>query len=132
MPQLDEVPAIINTALNIWLKPARGPSARLCFPLSQRCLRITAITSELVTATRHYAMSSANNLRSLPIPSGGRRSMFRPDGLVAGSERLERFLLWPTGVQSPGAMRQWGRHAIAFADRRHFDDPELYHQIFGR
>jgi hypothetical protein len=58
--------------------------------------------------------------------------MFRENSLVPGSERLERFLLWPTGVLSPGAMRQWGRHAVAFVGKRHFDDPRLMERIFRR
>ncbi|RPJ73700.1 MAG: hypothetical protein EHM15_06560, partial [Desulfobacteraceae bacterium] len=70
-----------------------------------------------------YRLADYNELRSLGLPCGGRRSMFGPDGLVAGSERLERFILWPTGVVSPGAMRQSGRHAVAFVGKRHFDDP---------
>ena len=79
-----------------------------------------------------YRFVPARTLRSLPLLQGQRRSLFRHDGLVAGTERLERFTLWPTGVQSPGAMRQWGNHAIAFVDRRHFDDPDLIAKLFGR
>ncbi len=70
-----------------------------------------------------------NALRSLPAP-GGRRSLFGADGLVAGSERGERWWLWPSGVRSPGAMRQSGRQATAFVGRRHFDDPFLLEQLF--
>jgi hypothetical protein len=36
------------------------------------------------------------------------------------------------GIASPGAMRQWGRHATAFIGRRHFDDPRLFDQRFER
>jgi hypothetical protein len=68
-------------------------------------------------------------LRSLP-DAGGHRSMFGAHGIVVGSERPERFLLWPTGVRSPGAMRQWGRHDTAFVGRRHFDDPYLIQSLF--
>ena len=63
-------------------------------------------------------------LRSLPA-GAGRRSAFGPDGLVPGTGRAERLLLWPMGVPSAGALRQWGRHATAFVGRRHFDDPGL-------
>jgi hypothetical protein len=73
-----------------------------------------------------------DRLRSLPLPDGGRRSMFGPDGIVPGSERLERFILWPTGVPSPGAMRQSGRHAVAFVGERHFDDPFALDRMFAR
>ncbi|WP_417567869.1 hypothetical protein [Marinobacter sp.] len=49
---------------------------------------------------------------------------------MPGTARLERFLLWPTGVLSPGGMRQWGRHATAFIGKRHFDDPDLLNRYF--
>jgi hypothetical protein len=48
------------------------------------------------------------------------------------SERAERFLLWPYGVASPGAMRQWGTHAIAFIGRRHFDYPFLLENLLNK
>jgi hypothetical protein len=56
--------------------------------------------------------------------------MFDQDSIAPGSKRLERFILWPTGVLSPGAMRQWGRHAVAFAGKRHFDDPFFMDRMF--
>lgn len=71
-----------------------------------------------------------DSLRSLPLPAGGRRSLFDADGIVRGSERGERWLFWPMGVREPGAMRQWGRHATAFLGRRHFDDPDLLDRYF--
>ena len=56
--------------------------------------------------------------------------MFDQYSLAPGSERLERFFFWPTGVLSPGGMRQWGRHAVAFVGRRHFDDPNYMDKMF--
>ena len=61
---------------------------------------------------------------------GGRRSAFAPDGLVSGTERLERFFFWPMGIASAGAMRQSGRHATAFVGRRHFDEADLVERRF--
>jgi hypothetical protein len=78
-----------------------------------------------------YAFAEDDVLRSLPLKAGGRRSVFRPDGIVPGSERGERWLFWPMGVPEPGAMRQWGRHATAFVGRRHFDDPALLERYFS-
>ena len=69
-------------------------------------------------------------LASLPLRAGGTRSAYRSDGLMAGSERAERFLFWPMGIESAGQMRQWGRHATAFVGRRHFDDPRLLDSYF--
>jgi hypothetical protein len=74
-----------------------------------------------------YKLTDYNELRTL---KAGKQYLFGADGLVAGSERLERFLLWNMGVDSPGAMRQWGQHATAFASRRHFDDPQFFNRYF--
>jgi hypothetical protein len=56
--------------------------------------------------------------------------MFSQSSIIPGSARSERFILWPTGVLSPGAMRQWGRHAVAFVGKRHFDDPFFMDRMF--
>jgi len=74
-----------------------------------------------------YELSDYDELRRQP---SGDRYLFGADGLVAGTERLERFLLWNMGVYSPGGMRQWGHHATAFASRRHFDDPLFFERYF--
>jgi hypothetical protein len=66
------------------------------------------------------------------VPDGDRRrSLFDSDGLVPGTERAERWLLWPMGIPAPGAMRERGRHATAFVGRRYFDDPDLLAQLFA-
>ncbi|MBL4572382.1 MAG: hypothetical protein JKY86_04825 [Gammaproteobacteria bacterium] len=65
------------------------------------------------------------------LNSGGRnRSLFDDQGLITGSERLERFTLWPTGILSVGTMRQWGTHATGFIEEQHFDDADLLEQYF--
>lgn len=76
-----------------------------------------------------YRFAALDELRRLPHPDG-RRSLYGTDGLVPSTRRLERWLLWPSGVVSPGAMRQWGRHATAFVGEAHFDDPELLDRYF--
>jgi hypothetical protein len=106
--------------------PRSPPGARLAIRLAARTHFIQGVAWErdAMTATT-YGWRAYDELRSLSAPNGGRRSLFDADGLVAASARPERFLLWPMGVPSPGAMRQWGTHAIAFLGRRHFDDPRL-------
>lgn len=81
-------------------------------------------------AAVRYAIRDDDELRRLPLPAGGTRSLYGPDGLVPGSERAERFFFWPMGIASSGQMRQWGRHATAFVGRRHFDDPTLIDRYF--
>jgi hypothetical protein len=90
-----------------------------------------------------YTLRDDDELRSLPLPSGdsagaevgpaapARRSVFGPDGLIAGTERAERFYFWPMGIDSAGQMRQWGRHATAFVGRRHFDEATLIDRYFA-
>lgn len=77
-----------------------------------------------------YSLIDYGEVLSLPFPRGGRKSMFSQNSIASGSERLERWVLWPTGVLSPGAMRQWGRHAVAFVGKRHFDDPYFMDRMF--
>ncbi|MDT8879519.1 hypothetical protein RSO68_08560 [Halomonas saccharevitans] len=90
-----------------------------------------------VAEARRYALKAVSSppdhgRRSLALPGGGRRSLYGPEGLVSHTGRLERFLLWPSGILSPGAMRQWGTHATVFVGRRHFDDPRLFEVAFAR
>jgi len=78
-----------------------------------------------------YELRPYNELRSMQRFGPGRAGAFGDVGLVAGSERPERFLFWPMGIASAGAMRQWGRHATAFVGRRHFDDADLIEKRFS-
>ncbi len=71
-------------------------------------------------------------LRSFRDEDGRHRSLFEPNGIVRGTERAERFILWPMGISSPGAMRQWGTHATAFVGERHADNPFLFDEAFQR
>jgi len=57
------------------------------------------------------------------------RPVFNRHGYVPGSERLERWFLWPLGVKNPGALRRPGDHAISFIGQRYFDAPDLLEQI---
>ena len=91
---------------------------------------------ERVTVTRgtdslaRYELRPYGELRSLDRLTGARASAFGADGLIAGSERPERFAFWPMGIESAGAMRQWGRQPTAFVGRRHFDDADLFEKRF--
>ncbi len=116
--------------------PATLPRVR---PGERALLRIAAGTHYLegvelvrgLDSLARYELASDEDLRSLLLPDGGRRSVFGQDGLVPGTEREERHLFWPMGIASAGAMRQWGRHATAFVGRRHFDDADLIERRFA-
>jgi hypothetical protein len=77
-----------------------------------------------------YTYRPYDELRSMMRLDASVRGVFGPDGLVPGTQRGERFLFWPMGIDSAGAMRQWGRHATAFVGRRHFDDADLIERRF--
>jgi hypothetical protein len=114
-------------------------SAPSIMPSQRIVLQIAATSHYIVgvnTGTAENAQSKTlqwrddEELRALPTGDGATRSIFQPNGLVAGTERGERFLFWPMGIASPGAMRQWGRHATAFVGIRHFDDADLLDKRF--
>lgn len=86
-------------------------------------------TASSANAEIVYQFRDYDSLRALPAGEGY-RSLFGSDGIVPHTERRERCVLWPTGVPSPGAMRQWGRHAVAFVGERHFDAPDLIDRYF--
>jgi hypothetical protein len=120
--------------------PAVGRDARLVVRLASGTHYVSGLaaqprgSAQAITPERRYTLRDENELRSLALAGAPaeRRSLYGPDGLVPGSERGERFLFWPMGIASAGAMRQWGHHATAFVGRRHFDDVDLIEQRFVR
>ena len=114
--------------------PALGPGQRMVLHIGggDHYLRALSVAAVDAAAATRYELAAMDDLRSLPLPAGGTRSLYDGRGMVAGTERRERFLLWPMGIASPGAMRQWGTHATAFVGRRHFDDPYLIDKAFTR
>lgn len=94
---------------------------------------VQALDAGLATTPDHkLTMASYDQLRRLRFNQMSTRSAFSARGLIENSHRYERFILWPMGVLSAGAMRQTGHHAIAFIGRRHFDDANLIARYFVR
>ena len=87
-------------------------------------------TRKSQAAKTAYSLADYNRLRSLSYSKDHRKSMFDQSSIVPESERPERFILWVMGVYSAGAMRQWGRHAVALVGRRDFDDPFYMDRMF--
>ncbi len=110
--------------------PAVGEGERLVIRLESGSHQLQRLYADPPGATTALEAREYAALYAVLAENGPPRSLFGPDGLVAGSERAERWLLWPTGVPSPGAMRERGRHAIAFVGQRHFDDADLLDRLF--
>jgi len=114
-PEVNPLSELMTIAMK-----SRTHAVQHLYPLSRETQSQSAV----------YSLTDYGQLRSLPRQTDGRAGMFDQDGVGIGTERLERFILWPTGVLSPGSMRQWGRQAVAFVGTRHFDDPFFMDKIF--
>lgn len=77
-----------------------------------------------------YALMPYDVLETLPHGDGQTESIFNSKGIVKGSERVERFILFPMGIPSIGSMRQRGHHATELIGKEHFDNPYLFDQNF--
>ncbi len=117
----------------LWIPKVISPD-----PASRAVIEVSSATHYIenvyyakeVQIENPITVAAYDELRALATHGGGRKSMFSSEGIVTHSERGERWLLWPMGIQSAGAMRQQGHHPIAFVGRRHFDDPELIETYF--
>lgn len=131
--RLRETPRGMEPVASPAKAPEPGPGERMVVRLEPRTHYLAGLgTTRASAEATPVATAPLEQLRSLPLPGGGRASAFASSGLIPSSARLERFLLWPYGVPSAGAMRQWGTHAIAFVGRRHFDDPFLLEKLLTR
>lgn len=110
--------------------PSIEPAQRVVVSMQTRTHYLRNVWPGTAADGIEYGFADYDALRTLPLPGGGSRSAFGSDGLVPGTERGERFLFWPMGISSAGAMRQWGAHATAFIGRRHFDDADLIERRF--
>jgi hypothetical protein len=123
-------PPLILTAPR--LHPAREVMTIAMESRTHYVRHLYPLARQQLTGASYYLLADYGQLRSLASAGGHGGSMFGEDGIAPGTERLERLILWPTGVLSPGAMRLWGRHAVAFAGKRHFDDPRYMDKMFRR
>jgi len=77
-----------------------------------------------------YELLPYGDLETLPHGDGRTESIFDGKGIVKGSQRPERFILFSMGIPQIGSMRQRGHHAIDLIGRIHFDDPNLFDDDF--
>jgi hypothetical protein len=109
--------------------PAIEAPQRILVRLTSRSHYLIDVRPDAGGAGLPYGMADDGDLRTLPT-ADGTRSAFGPNGLVPGTDRVERLATWPLGIESAGAMREWGRHATALVGRRQFDDADLIERRF--
>jgi hypothetical protein len=77
-----------------------------------------------------YSLMRYDVLEALPRENGRTESIFSSKGIVKGSERPERYILFSMGIPSVGSMRQRGHHAIELIGKDYFDNPYLFDENF--
>jgi hypothetical protein len=109
--------------------PAIEAPQRVLVRLTSRSHYLTDVRPDMGGHGVTYTTADDGGLRTLPT-ADGTRSAFGPTGIVPGTDRSERLATWPLGIESAGAMREWGRHATALVGRRQFDDADLIERRF--
>lgn len=79
---------------------------------------------------REFELRRYEKLLTLPLPGGGTRSLFGPDGTVIGTDAGPDTRLSVSGVPRAGAIRQWGHHPVSLLGDFYFDDPRLLERQF--
>lgn len=126
IPALSEEPAIIFNLANI------DNEAGVHIHLTANEHYVVGVNNDVkLTTARPYLLADYSELSNLDY-QGHSKSLFSATGIINESKRLERYTLWPTGISSVGAMRQWGSHATGFVEQQHFDDATLLDQYFLR
>lgn len=92
---------------------------------------VVGVNDDELTIASPYLLADYGKLSNLS-DNDRSKSMFSASGIITDSRRLERYTLWPTGIRSVGAMRQWGSHATGFVEQQQFDDANLLDHYFFR
>lgn len=79
---------------------------------------------------RQYTLKRYEDLYTLPLPSGGTRSPFQLDGLIAGTESDAPGWRLASGITRPGSLRHLSHLPMDYIGRRHFDEPFLMQSAF--
>jgi hypothetical protein len=110
--------------------PVIAPAQRIAVRIATRTHYVVNVRPDSGASGIPYQFADENDLRALPTLDHKTRSAFGSNGIVPGTDRGEKYLFWPMGIDNAGAMRQWGTHATAFIGRRHFDDADLIERRF--
>jgi hypothetical protein len=135
-PEKDRVERIVSRTLQFnafvpqWL-PSFFPGKWIGLRVSSGWHQVQRVmAAEEIPDAIPYELVPYDVLEALPQEEGRTKSIFDAKGIVRGSERGERFILFSMGIPSIGSMRQRGHHAIELIGRVLFDDPNLFDQSF--
>ncbi len=135
-PAREWVEGIVSTPLRPdpfvpqWL-PAVVPENRMAIRVSSGWHRADRLLSTSDTqGPVLYDLAPYDQLKALPAGAKGTESIFDSKGIVKGSARAERFILFSMGIPKIGSMREKGHHPISLIGRAHFDDPYLFDRSF--
>lgn len=110
--------------------PPASAANRLHFQIGSGWHQLDRVaTAEAAVEYATYRLRPYEDLESFRH-NGEIVSLFNSAGLVPGSERLERFFLFPMGIPKVGSLRQRGRQPITLVGRAYFDDPFLFDRAF--
>lgn len=109
--------------------PALQPGQRMVIRVRAADHYIQRVYPDADTRGVAYQLLDNQHLLTVRDADGKAHSLFDDAGLLRASARPERYLLWPFGISSAGAMRRSGTHAIAFVGVRHFDDAYLLDEL---
>ena len=113
-----------------WM-PESFPERRLTLKVNSGWHQVQHLLPESEEGSAvHYRLRPYRELEMLPDDSGQHRSIFNPEGILWGTERIEPLLFFSMGIPDIGSMRQRGHHAIKLIGRAHFDDPLLFDKTF--
>lgn len=126
-----------RAANGYWQQPRLFPQEQV--PAEQPVLRLRAgthavrrvLTSSDAAGTpvRPYELRRYEDLNMLPLPKGGTRSLFAPDGSIPGTQGDDPVWLWSSGVRNPGVLKQYAHLTPAYVGREHFDAPYLLESV---
>jgi hypothetical protein len=125
-PPMPEPPLILTQGI------PTSEKGRVVIHLKSREHYVVGLSTEAeqIEEAVSYRFDEYATLLNLPYGEG-HRSLFNPEGVVIGTERSERWLVFPTtGVRYAGAMRQEGKRAVALIGLQHFDDARLFETAF--
>ena len=121
----------INAFVPRWL-PESFPAKRLVVRVISGWHQVNHLGTDdgVTAASLFYRLAPYEQLEMLPDSQNNTASIFKPNGIAKGSERIEPLLLFSMGIPDIGAMRQRGHHAVKLLGRSLFDDPDLFDNNF--